>query len=64
MKNNKPMQDIKTKQPYLPPRLDLYLYEVEHGFQGSPTATQLDNISETQEQTEFGTYENYTGEWF
>lgn len=61
------MQTKPTKQPYQPPRLDIYTYEVERGFQETEyKTTQIDNVSEIQSQTQdgSGTFENYTGEWF
>jgi hypothetical protein len=56
------------KKPYAPPLLDIYQYEVEHGFAESPEAlTMGETFSEINDQSEadYGhAGENYHGEWY
>ena len=61
-----------SKRAYLPPELDIYQYEVEHGFAESPEATTMgETFSEINDQTEITpggdighAGENYHGEWY
>lgn len=59
---------FNKKMPYAAPLLDIYQYEVEHGFAESPEAlTKGETFSEINDQTEDGyghAGENYHGEWF
>lgn len=63
-------QNNNKKQPYAAPRLDIYLYEVEHGFAESPEAsTRAETFSEINDQSEGlggpgAAGENYHGEWY
>lgn len=54
------------KAPYVPPELDPYEYEVEHGFATSPAATTLtETFSEINDDSGLGgSGENFHGEWF
>lgn len=53
------------KAPYVPPELDPYEYEVEHGFATSPAATTLtETFSEINDPSRGDGGENFHGEWF
>jgi|GEM_PF-2623257 hypothetical protein len=56
----------RTRLPYEPPELDVYDYEVEHGFTVSPEEriASSETVSELQDNTMGGNGENYHGEWF
>ncbi len=66
--------DLSKKMPYVAPLLDIYQYEVEHGFAESPEAlTMGETFSEINDQSEPGpggaggtgtAGENYHGEWY
>lgn len=53
------------KLKYVPPTLELFEYEVEHGFVGSNEAEQLETLSEiTGNQDGSDGTENFHGEWY
>lgn len=66
------ISDHNKKEPYAPPLLDIYQYEVEHGFAESPQATTMgETFSEINDQSEMNPNdglghagENYHGEWY
>lgn len=54
-----------SKRAYLPPELDIYQYEVEHGFAESPEATTMGETFSEINDSGLGTAgENYHGEWY
>ena len=58
------MNSKGKREAYLPPELDVYEYEVEHGFATSPDATTLtETFSEINDSDADGG-ENFHGEWF
>lgn len=65
--NNITMNSNGKKVPYQPPQLELFEYEVEHGFADSPDATTLtETFSEINDASGVGGSggENFHGEWF
>ncbi len=59
------MKSKGQREAYLPPLLETYEYEVEHGFATSPDATTLtETFSEINDNSNSDGGENFHGEWF